>query len=291
MMDTLRRRIGQMARMPGRMWNHASLWRSRRREVANWAELWGASNPVRLVVEEHFHPKRSSRELTIRFRNGLSLTVDNSMRGALTALVDTYPSYMRNLGISLEPGDIVIDVGAHVGAFSIPALFYNPGIKILAFEPDPVNFRLLKENAVRNGLQENGLFTFNLAVADTEGQLMFARGRTSTTGSIARSGFFKAAPASEIVLVSATNIENIFHQHSIDRCRLLKVDCEGSEYEIFERLPEAILSRIENIIVEVHPARAGTPAELKSGLEMKGFRVLERAHGNGCSDLYCRRPV
>jgi len=288
-MTTLGRRIGLIAQMPARLWSHGSLWRSRRNDLANWAELWRASNPLRLVAEGRLRKNRSAETVTVRYRNGLSLTVDSSMRGDLVALLDTYPSYMRNLGVTLGPGDIVIDIGAHIGAFSVPALFHNPGITILAFEPDPRNFRLLSENASRNGLEGKGLSVYNFAVANKEEELMFARGRTSTTGSVARSGFFKAAPDSEIVIVSATSVENIFRQHAIDACRLLKVDCEGSEYEIFERLPEAILSRIENIIVEVHPARAGDPADLKSALEGKGFHVMERSHGNGCSDLYCRR--
>jgi FkbM family methyltransferase len=288
-MTSFTRRLSQIVRIPARMVSHASQWRSRRKEVANWAELWRASNPIRLVAERRIRRMRSDGTVTVRYRNGLSLTVDGSMRGDLAALVDTYPSYMRNLGVTLVPGDVVIDIGAHIGAFSVPALFHNPGIKILAFEPDSRNFRLLNENAARNGLEGNGLTTFNFAVANREEELQFARGRTSTTGSIARSGFFKAQADSEIVIVSATSVQDIFRRNSIETCRLLKVDCEGSEYEIFGRLPEAILSRIENIIVEVHPARAGNPAELKTALERKGFHVLERPHGNGCSDLYCRR--
>jgi FkbM family methyltransferase len=291
MMGALRRRVGQIARIPAKMWNHGLLWSARRDDVANWAELWSLSNPIRLVAEKRLHGSGSTKDVVVRFRKGLSLAVDSSMREALAGLVDTYPAYMRNLGISLVPGDVVIDVGAHVGAFSVPALFDNPGIKILAFEPDPQNFRLLKENAARNGLDGNRLLTYNLAVANTEEDLMFARGRTSTTGSVARAGFFKASPDSEMVVVSTTTIENIFRQHAIDVCRLLKVDCEGSEYEILGRLSDATLARIENIIVEVHPARVGNPADLKAVLETKGFEVIEHRHANGCSDLYCHRPV
>ena len=91
------------------------------------------------------------------------------------------------------------------------------------------------------------------------------------------------------VVEVGNNLDNILHRHSIDRCRLLKLDCEGSEYDVLAGLSDESLSLIENIIVEVHPARAGTPSELKDMLERKGFEVLEHRHGNGCSDLYCRR--
>jgi FkbM family methyltransferase len=289
MMASIRNRIGQIARLPARMWHHGRLWSSRRTDIANWRELWSLSNPVWLVVGKRISSNGSPSDVVVRFRNGLSLAVDSSMRGDLAALVDTYPGYMRNLGVSLSPGDVVIDVGAHIGSFSLRALFDNPGLKVLAFEPDPQNFGRLKANARRNGLEGKGFNAYNLAVSSAEGHLMFARGRTSTTGSIARTGFFKAPADAETVVVSATTIESIFRQHSIDRCRLLKVDCEGSEYDILDQLPDGILSRIDSLIVEVHPARAGNPEQLKRALQTKGFEVIEHSHGNGCSDLYCRR--
>ena len=291
MTPTIRHRIGQVARIPTKVWQHAWLWSSRRREVANWGELWRLSNPIRLLLAKRFRSNGSAKDVVVRFRNGLSLAVDSSMRGDLAALVDTYPGYMQNLGLSLAAGDVVIDVGAHIGAFSVRAAFENPGITVFAFEPDPQNFKRLKENAGRNGLEEKGLSAFNLAVSSAEEELMFARGRTSTTGSVARTGFFKAPPDAELVVVSATTVESIFRQHAIGRCRLLKVDCEGSEYDILTQLPDGIVSRIDSMIVEVHPARAGNPKELKGVLQSKGFEVIERSHGNGCADLYCRRPL
>jgi len=109
-MTTLGRRIGLIAQMPARLWSHGSLWRSRRNDVANWAELWRASNPLRLVAEGRLRKNRSAETVTVRYRNGLRLTVDSSMRGDLVALLDTYPIYMRNLGVTLGPGDIVIDI-------------------------------------------------------------------------------------------------------------------------------------------------------------------------------------
>jgi FkbM family methyltransferase len=130
---------------------------------------------------------------------------------------------------------------------------------------------------------------YNAAVSGAEGELMFSRGNTSTTGSVQRAGFFKARSDAEVVVVSATTIESVFLGHSVERCRLLKVDCEGSEYDILTKVPDEVLDRVDNMIVEVHPTRKGVPATLKRVLEERGFEVAERPHGNGCSDLYCRR--
>jgi len=289
MMALVRRRIGQIAGLPRKLWRHGRSWSSRRGDVANWGELWRLSNPVRLIAGKRIGRTATPGDVVVRFRNGLALTVDGTMREDLAALVDTYPGYMRNLGVSLRAGDVVIDVGAHIGSFAIRALFDNPGIKVLAFEPDPRNFTLLRDNATRNHLGADRLQLFNLAVSSTEGELMFSRGRTSTTGSVARTGFFKAPADAELVVVSATTVDDIFRRNSIERCRLLKVDCEGSEYDILTTLPDDTLARIENIIVEVHPARAGVPSELREVLEKRGFEVSEQRHGNGCSDLYCHR--
>ena len=52
----------------------------------------------------------------------------------------------------LIPGDVVVDVGAHVGVFSIIAALLYPGIKIYAFEPMPLNYMYLVKNVRTAGL-------------------------------------------------------------------------------------------------------------------------------------------
>jgi hypothetical protein len=62
----------------------------------------------------------------------------------------------------------------------------------------------------------------------------------------------------------------------IDRCALLKLDCEGAEFEILEALPSALASRIDQIAMEYHtpPNGAAKVARLFDLFAGWGFRIL-----------------
>lgn len=286
-MSRLARRLKTAAKLPVATVRALAAWRGRRGKVRNWLGLWAISNPLRSALGR----RSRGEEILIEFQDGMRIAVDGSMSDSVASFTETYDEYMRNLGISLRQGDVVVDVGAHVGTFCIPAAYRTAGSRVIAFEPDPGNFEVLSRNAARNPLVADRLTLRNLAVAGVEGQLRFSRGLTSTTGSLADAGFYREQQDAETVVVSATTLGQVFADAAVDRCRLLKLDCEGSEYEIFAKLPDALLARIENMIVEAHPARGGSPDELAAHLRRKGFTVTPRAHRNGCADLYCRRDT
>jgi len=69
--------------------------------------------------------------------------------------------------------------------------------------------------------------------------------------------------------IQCTTLQNLFLLNRISICKLLKLDCEGAEYEILMNCPRLVLSKIENIIAELHDQNQ-TPALLKK-LEANGF--------------------
>ena len=73
---------------------------------------------------------------------------------------------------SLEEDDIVLDVGAHVGAFSImSSKRLNKGL-VISFEPHPDTYQLLKLNVYLNGLKN--IVPLNIAVADFRGKTVLS---------------------------------------------------------------------------------------------------------------------
>ena len=54
------------------------------------------------------------------------------------------------------------------------------------------------------------------------------------------------------VEVPCVTLAEIFDEHQLDRCNLLKMDCEGAEYEIFYNCPITYLHRIDQMAIEVH---------------------------------------
>ncbi len=77
--------------------------------------------------------------------------------------------------------------------------------------------------------------------------------------------------------VLCTTIEEIFQENAVDRCDLLKLDCEGAEYEILEAIPRDLWPLIARVALEYHPATAGpeawTGARLAEYLASVGHRV------------------
>ncbi|MBK6794943.1 MAG: FkbM family methyltransferase [Anaerolineales bacterium] len=71
----------------------------------------------------------------------------------------------------IAPGDVVVDIGAHIGAFSVWAACQAPLGRVYAFEPNGENHALLVENKNINNL--NNLEAFNIAVSDRDGEASF----------------------------------------------------------------------------------------------------------------------
>lgn len=87
------------------------------------------------------------------------------------------------------------------------------------------------------------------------------------------------------VQMECVTLDDVFRTHQLARCDLLKLDCEGSEFEILEQASDDVLKRVEQIVGEFHDVdesgQSGT--RLSQLLEYRGFRVerLECTNGGG----------
>jgi len=212
-------------------------------------------------------------------------------------------SYVRELKVyfpefNLENGDTVIDVGAHIGSFSVPIAALNEEVKVYCFEPNKRNYEILRRNRDINKLHGQ-MDINNKAVLHEDGKVVFKRGGTSTTGvvlginpHVINNGGIKELLAdveSPEDAVNCISLERIFSQNKIHVCKLVKMDCEGSEYKIFESVDGKILGQIEYIIVEAHPTEKNKPEDLRLSLLAHGFEVMSISCHNGCYVFYCKR--
>lgn len=179
------------------------------------------------------------------------------------------------LPIEFKKGDVLIDVGAHIGRVSIP--FAKKGFQVFSYEPDPENFECLKKNIKDNQVKAK---VFNNAV-HKDGILKFRQDPRTTMGAVSEDG----------VKVDGISLERIFKDNKIMKCKLLKMDCEGSEYEIFENLPEKIWERIENLIVEVHPFEGKPETFISDLIRSHGFEVNRSGRRGEFFELFCTRNI
>src|ERR1035437_4575903 len=89
-----------------------------------------------------------------------------------------------------------------------------------------------------------------------------------------RTSEVKEGAAQSELVVPATWLASIFDLYEIKDCALLKIDCEGAEYEILENLPPVYFQRIYAIRLEIHRRSDGrTPQDLFRFIESQGFAV------------------
>ncbi|MDP3042918.1 MAG: FkbM family methyltransferase [bacterium] len=188
-------------------------------------------------------------------------------------------------GIKHIKNPIVIDIGANIGAFSVFACHRLNNPYIYAFEPEISNFRLLEHNIALNNLQ-NQIDANKKAVCAVVG----SRVLNVTDEGSGNNSFHMDQPCKKTENVLCTNLSEIFEKKNINVCNLLKIDCEGSEYEIILNAPDALFRKIENIIIEIHPVRGYSPEELKSFLTARGY-ILEISKGNGSVLIASRNNV
>lgn len=176
--------------------------------------------------------------------------------------------------VAIAPGDVVIDVGAHIGCFTVMAA--RRGARVLSFEPVPANFARLRRNVVRNGIEGVLLFPFALGERREE-RAMFLPDDCS------HSARYSLHPArgGETLRISCLTLDEVVAEHALERIDLLKLDCQGSEYEILYGASESTLDRVQAVAIECE--HFAEPAEWSVGglnryLESRGFatRVLGR---------------
>jgi len=168
----------------------------------------------------------------------------------------------------------VIDIGANVGFFSLFAASHFPGARIFAYEPVAKNFHQLIRN---RDLNPNVAMTcVQKAVYAYSGKLKLELDPYGFAGeTILDSDICERFTTSARVINDTTNpsttiqvpcisLPDLLDVHGISICHLLKIDCEGAEYDILYNCPKVYLDRVEQIAMEVH--RGPTPDRTIEGL-------------------------
>ena len=131
--------------------------------------------------------------------------------------------YQRG-AVVIRSGDVVFDVGSHLGTFSRFAL--NRGVQlVVAFEPESTNITCYKQTFQRE-IEEGRVILVEAAVWETPGTLSFSDAKLDNSGT----GIVRA-PEDECpgVKVPATSIDETVSRLNLDRVDFIKMDIEGAE--------------------------------------------------------------
>jgi FkbM family methyltransferase len=234
----------------------------------------------------------------------------------------TRAQYQRS-GFELRATDTVIDIGANIGLFALWAAPQIPRGRLICIEPNPQALGCLAENVRDNDLHnvvivaaaagcENG--TMEL-VCWPGWEALARKSDIEMPWYLTGSGIGKfarlliegrllrphRAETAESITVQQKLLSSIMDEHDVSRVNLLKMDCEGSEYEILRALDFAHWKQIDRAIIEYHDI--GTDRnhlELieilrENGFELEIIRSMQElcysAVGMRVGKIWARKPL
>lgn len=172
----------------------------------------------------------------------------------ITEQLERYGAHTRNeiamLGSLLQPGDTVLDVGAHIGTFSIAfAKLLGDGGQVYSFEADTDNFQLLDEN-IRNNRYCSVVHPVNAVVSDREQRFRKVTPDPNNSGM----HYFVPEDAKTPSDQNSLSLDQWSEGIGLQACALLKVDVEGAEVSVL-RSAQNILQIFRPLVyIEVNQA-------------------------------------
>jgi FkbM family methyltransferase len=181
--------------------------------------------------------------------------------------------------ISFSDGDVVIDCGANMGDLLL--WFELRGVKIdyHGFEPNPVDFKCLRENCPSSAIYNSGLW-------NTEGSLDFY-----VSTEVASSSFIEPPNYTEVIRVPSKRLDSYFLE---GRVKLLKLEAEGAEPEVLEGAVK-LLPRIEYIAADIGPERGPTELSTREDvvkiLATHNFEIIYENYGHRKTILFANSRI
>jgi FkbM family methyltransferase len=199
-------------------------------------------------------------------------------------------------GFELRADDTVIDIGANIGMFALWAEPQIPRGRLICIEPNPRALECLRINIRQNDLRnativpaavggENG--TMELVchpgweamahAAAVDPPWFLAKSRMGRLARLLMQRSLRhphQAAAVKPIMVQLMPLSRVMDEQGVAAVNFMKVDCEGSEYEILRSLGSAHWARIERVVIEYHDSGPDrNHQELMEILRNNGFEA------------------
>lgn len=261
-MSDFSQKLARVGRTPARLSRDAWLIR----HLKNWREA--------LIAEWTRTPLNR-----VRLRNGVVLESPDTIDLAFLFQEIWLRGIYSPAGYEIGSGETVIDIGGNIGVFATFAATRAPGVKVFSYEPFPENVKWFRRN-----IENSGLTNVQVLQQAVSGETGVRYLQVNSNNWIVHS-LFNEGHATPGLAVESISLDDIINRNEIRRCDLLKLDCEGSEYEILQRCAPETLKRVRRIVGEFHegPHINGTGEHLCQFLKSYSFRIdnFERDDGSG----------
>ena len=235
---------------------------------------------------------RGPESLTFQTRSGLRIDTPNRP-GARVPVYEIFAddSYRLEwfLGPLLRRPVEVLDIGGHVGTFTCRLTQLHRQATVTAFEPSATTAEYLRRNVEHNGVG-NRVTVVERALASTTGSAVFDdNGAGSGLNGLVATGNNSGTGV-------ATKVDTISFDEAIASAsapvEVIKIDCEGGEYDLVLNSSPASWSSVQRVVIEHHPVAGHSWAELRDWFAGVGLEVQDEdfAGVHGCVWL-SREPL
>jgi len=170
----------------------------------------------------------------------------------------------------VEEGDVVVDIGAHIGRFTLASA--RKASIVVAIEPVPSNFSILKENVALNGFKN--VIAMSIAISDREDEspLYLPREGDTATSSLEPTWSARLNRPSEAMAldVECRTLDSLVASLDMEVIHWLKIDVEGHEVPVLKG-GESALRRTKNLVLEV---TAGNEELCKNATKRAGLELV-----------------
>jgi FkbM family methyltransferase len=242
------------------------------------ARLWGKYISCTIRLNDNYYLMTDTDGVKWIVRKASSILLKYDVLFGPLLFCHQEPREFEWFSTVLHEGDIFIDVGANVGGYSVRAC--KMGAKVIALEPDPDNYRVLKINLKLN--QCFDAHVLNIAAGKREEVLELYEGSNGAPVgySLLQNGSSGKIKCSVDVKPLDVAIPPLLNNEEVD---LLKIDVEGVEAEVIKGALD-LLKRTRYVIVEVIPSTSSRMLEMLELLRPLGFKLIDKV----CRySLYC----
>ena len=232
-------------------------------------------------------------EVTIAGGSRMRVRTDDMIGRVIAISGEWEPNVTAAFKRVLSPGDVCLDIGAHVGYYTLLASrLVGPEGHVYAFEPSPESYPRLRANVDLNGLRN--VTTAQLAVGEEQGRAVLYVGASYNTGLTTLDPVLAAKSTTPLreTHVDVGPVTSVVPREDFARVRVIKIDVEWHELEVLRSLaPILDLGHELSVLVEFTPRRAApdAPSQFAALCQAHGFTVYEVLNGYSVEKLFPAR--
>lgn len=191
-----------------------------------------------------------------------------------------------------QPDAVFYDIGANVGVYSLlAASLCTTGQRVLAFEPEALNFSRLNANIHHNSLGDH-LMTYPIALSDNAGMdVLHISDCTAGAAFNSVGGEHMGRDVCRQQGTCLSTIDLLVTQHGFPAPTMIKIDVDGIEERIIDGA-KAVLANptLKTVLIEIN---SQTDVNYKTAFSDAGFVLVEqgKAEGTMCNHIYARESA